>query len=48
MSFTSPCQVREAIDRFIEVYNQEAAPFEWKMAKVHPVPLKARYADLCN
>ena len=47
-SFTSPRQVREAINRFIEVYNQEAAPFEWKKAKVHPGSLKARYADLCK
>src|SRR3990170_2807870 len=43
-SFTSPQAVREAIDRFIEAYNKEAAPFEWRKAKVHSVPLKHSYA----
>ncbi|MCH8835244.1 MAG: IS630 family transposase [Proteobacteria bacterium] len=47
-SFTSPKQVREAIDRFIVAYNQDAAPFEWRKAKVHAVPLKHTYADLRN
>ena len=45
-SFTSPHQLRRAIDRFIETYNAQAAPFEWRKAKVHPVPLKNKYADL--
>lgn len=27
-SFTSPGEVREAIDRFITAYNKNAAPFE--------------------
>lgn len=47
-NFTAPRQVREAIDRFIDAYNPEAAPFEWRKAVVHAVPLKRRYADLCN
>ena len=47
-SFTSPRQVREAIDRFVEAYNQEAAPFEWTKRIVHQVPLKTSYADLCK
>src|SRR3990172_5543748 len=47
-SFTSPQAVREAIDRFIEAYNKEAAPFEWRKAKVHSVPLKHSYAELCK
>ncbi len=45
-SFTSPHQLRRAIDRFIEAYNAQAAPFEWRKAEVHPVPLKNKYADL--
>ncbi len=45
-SFTSPKQVREAIDRFLESYTKEAAPFEWTKAVVHPVGLTKRYADL--
>jgi len=47
-SFTSPQQLRDAIDAFIAAYNPTAAPFEWRKAVVHPVPLKRRYADLCN
>ena len=47
-SFTSPQQVREAIDRFLEAYNQAAAPFEWTKQVVHPTPLKKAYADLCK
>jgi transposase len=47
-SFTSPRQVREAIDRFLEAYNQDAAPFEWTKQVVHQSPLKKTYADLCK
>ena len=47
-SFTSPRQVREAIDDFVEAYNPNAAPFEWTKKKVHPVPLKNNYVELCN
>ncbi len=47
-SFTSPREVRDAIDRFIEAYNVQAAPFEWRKAKVHPVNLKKTYANLRN
>ncbi len=47
-SFTAPRQVRHAIDRFIAAYNPEAAPFEWRKAVVHAVPLKHRYAELRN
>jgi len=47
-SFTSPIQVRRAIDSFIEVYNQNAAPFEWKKGKVYSVHPQKRYSDLCN
>lgn len=47
-SFTHPFQIRRAINDFIEVYNQDAAPFEWKKESVHQVPLKKRYAELCH
>ena len=48
VSFTSPRQVREAIDRFIAAYNETAVPFEWTqrdVRNVHPVP---SYANLRN
>jgi len=47
-SFTSPKEVREAIDRFIEAHNKDAAPFEWKKASVHQKRFKHNYAQLCN
>ena len=47
-SFTHPRQIRQAIDAFIEVYNPEAAPFEWRKESVHQVPFKQHYADLCQ
>jgi len=47
-SFTSPRQVRRAIDDFIAVYNQTAAPFEWTKQVVHPTAPKRCYADLRN
>ena len=45
-SFTSPQQLREAIDKFIQAYNQNAAPFKWTKEVVHSVHPKPRYADL--
>ncbi|MGH9433760.1 MAG: IS630 family transposase [Terriglobia bacterium] len=47
-SFTSPGQLREAIDRFIESYNPRAVPVEWKKEQVHSVHPKRYYADLCH
>jgi len=47
-SFTSPAQLREAIDNFIESYNQDAIPFHWTKAVVHSVHPKHSYADLCH
>ena len=47
-SFSSPQQLREAIDSFIETYNKDAAPFEWKKKEVHSVHPKKFYADLSN
>jgi len=36
-SFTSPQQLREAIDNFIQSYHQHAVPFEWTKEVVHSV-----------
>ena len=47
-SFTSPQQVREAIDRFIATYNQNAVPFEWTKRDVRNVHPHPSYADLRN
>jgi transposase len=47
-SFTSPREVRTAIDQFVEAHNKQAAPFEWKKRKVHPVKPKQRYSELRN
>ena len=47
-SFTSPRHVREAIDRFVEVHNKNAAPFEWRKREVFPKNFRKYYADLCN
>jgi transposase len=47
-SFTSPPQVRDQIDAFIAVYNQDAHPFEWTKQVVcsqHPRP---SYTNLRN
>lgn len=48
VSFTSPRQLRDAIDRFVKVYNQTAVPFEWTKAVVHPSAPKRLYSDLCK
>ena len=47
-SFTSPKQVRDQIDRFIEAYNPQAHPFEWTKQVVFSQHPRAKYADLCN
>jgi len=47
-SFTSPQQVRQAIDDFVAAHNQKAAPFEWKKVVVHPAAPKRYYANLRN
>jgi transposase len=47
-TFVSPQDVRNAIDRFIAVYNRQAAPFEWQKRIVHPVDLKLKYKNLRN
>jgi transposase len=45
-SFTSPRELREAIDRFIEAHNDTAEPFEWTKVDVHPVSPKRYIANL--
>ena len=47
-SFTSSQQIRKAINDFVEVYNQKAAPFEWTKRKVYLKGFNKYYADLCN
>jgi transposase len=47
-SFTSPQQVREAIDRFIAAYNPQAHPFEWRKAVVHQKQPGFKFANLCK
>lgn len=47
-SFMSPRAIREAINRFLEAYNRDAAPFEWTRQVVHPASLNKQYADLCR
>jgi transposase len=46
VSFTSPQQVRDSIDRFVKAYNDKAAPFEWKKTAVRASGLKHNYSDL--
>lgn len=45
-SFTSPQQLRKAIDNFVAAYNEKAAPFEWKKAVVFPSAPRNKYSDL--
>jgi transposase len=47
-SFTSPKDLRNAMDRFTKAYCDDCSPFEWTKEKVHQVTLKRRYADLCR
>ena len=43
-SFTSPQQVRDAIDRFVEAWTEQAAPFEWRKDHIHQKTLKPTLA----
>jgi len=47
-SFTSPQQLRDAIDRFVEAYNSRATPFQWTKREVRRVSPAPCYADLCK
>ena len=44
-SFTNVKQLREAIDRFIEVYNENSTPFEWRKEKVYSKNIKSSIAN---
>ena len=45
-SFTSPAQLRQAIDDFLAAYNPKAHPFVWTKVKVHQKTPASKYADL--
>ena len=47
-SFTSPQELRGAIDRFTKAWREDCSPFAWTKEKVQQVTLKRCYADLCN
>jgi len=47
-SFTSPTQLRDAIDRYIAAYSEWAHPFEWTKSEVQPTRPKPKYTDLCR
>ena len=47
-SFTTVRQLRQAIDDFVSVSNEKAAPFEWTKRYVKSVHPKAKYAYLNN
>ena len=47
-SFTSIRQLRQAIDDFISISNQKAAPFEWTKRYIKSVHPKNKYAYLYN
>ena len=44
-SFTSPRQLRDAIDDFIEIHSETAAPFEWTKVSAKTTPLKTGCAE---
>ena len=47
-SFTSIRDLRTAINHFIDAYNENAHPFEWKATKVQPKALEEKYSNLDN
>jgi hypothetical protein len=47
-SFQSIDQLREAIETFIEVYQQNAKPFAWRKREVKGSQLKNTIVNLCN
>ena len=44
-SFTSPKEVRQAIDAFVTVYSENARPFEWRNAEARQTTPLQKYAD---
>lgn len=47
-NFTSSRQLRNHIDAFIETYNVDAHPFEWRKVKVKNKKLESKYSNLCK
>ncbi len=47
-SFTSPLQVRTAIEAFVAAYNPTAEPFQWRKRAVRNTLLRKSYAELCK
>jgi transposase len=47
-SFTSVRQLREHIDAFIEAYNENAQPFEWRKVNVKNKKLENKFSNLCK
>jgi transposase len=47
-SLHSVRELREAIDAFIKIYNQTAAPFEWTKVNVQSKKLENKYSNLCK
>jgi hypothetical protein len=47
-SFTSPRQLRDAIDAFVGLYDPKASPFEWTKTFAHQSKPKPIYSDLCK
>lgn len=47
-SFTSVAQLRQAIESFIEAYNQTATPFEWKKSTITQQPMQDNIAVFCK
>lgn len=45
-SFTSPAELRTAIDNYIKVYNENPKPIRWTKPTVKQSAPKLRYADL--
>lgn len=47
-SFTSPKELRGAIDRFTSAWCEDCSPFAWTKETVQQVTLRRRYSDLCD
>lgn len=47
-SFSSVPQLIEAIESFVETYNQTCHPFQWTKIRVEPKSLESKYANLSN
>jgi transposase len=45
-SFTTPAQLRQALDDFIAVYNPKTHPFAWTKVKVHQKTPASKYSNL--